>query len=88
VYDYEEESLNTPSDLPYKNQREMMELDREVDAIAVDEVEHLPDAILIDWEKMSNKTLRDPIEPIVKVMGWSFDDLIAEGNQTGLAQFM
>jgi len=88
VYDYTEQSLNAPSNLPYKNQREMMELEREVDAVAVDDIEHLPDGVLIDWDKMANKTLRDPIEPIAKVMGWNFDDLITEGTQSGLAQFM
>jgi DNA polymerase elongation subunit (family B) len=88
IYDYEEQSLNAPTDLPYKKPREVMELDREVDSIAVDDVRNLPDGMLIDWEKMAEKTLRDPIEPIVTVLGWDFDDLITSGEQSGLASFM
>jgi len=88
VYDYEDESLNAPTEHPYKNGRMMHEIDRVLDAIAVDDVRNLPDDILINWEKMAVKTLRDPIEPIAEVMGWSFDDLITEGTQRGLSSFM
>jgi DNA polymerase I len=66
----------------------MVEEGRRVDAVSVEDVRNLPDAVLIDWPKMAEKTIRDPIEPIVDVMGWDFDDLITEGNQTGLAEFM
>lgn len=67
---------------------EMVEEGREVDAIAVEDVRNMPDAVLIDWDKMAEKTLRDPIEPIVDVLGWDFDDLITEGTQSGLGQYM
>jgi len=61
---------------------------RLVDAVAVEDARNMPDGVIIDYDKMATKTLRDPIEPIATVMGWSFDDLITEGKQSGLAQFM
>ena len=93
------DGVTVTSDLPetyqYENKLkandddpEMVEEGREVDAVAVEDVRHMPDAVLIDWDKMAEKTLRDPIEPIVQVMGWDFDDLISEGSQSGLASFM
>jgi len=48
----------------------------------------MPDTVIIDWEKMAEKTIRDPVEPIVDVMGWDFDDLVTEGEQAGLSQYM
>jgi DNA polymerase I len=66
----------------------MVEADRPVDAVAVEDVRRMPEAVLIDWEKMAEKTLRDPIEPIAQVMGWDFNDLTTEGKQSGLSQFM
>jgi len=66
----------------------MIEGGRVVDAVSVEDIRNLPDAVLIDWEKMGNKTIRDPIEPIGDVMGWSWNDLISEGTQTGLAAYM
>jgi DNA polymerase elongation subunit (family B) len=80
--------LNAPRDKPDRNTREMKELGRLVDAISVDDVRNLPECVRIDTEKMAEKTLRSPIEPITTVLGWDFDDLIAEGAQTGLSDYM
>jgi len=89
VYDYEDEfSLNAPTDTPDANRREMKELDKRVDAIAVEDPSNIPDAIQIDWEKMAEKTVEDAVDNIVQTMGWSFDDLVTAGEQSGLAQFM
>ncbi len=89
TFAYEDEyTLNAPQDKEDANKREMKELDREVDAIAVEDVRNLPERVRVDYEKMGNKTLRNPIEPIAEVMGWSFDDLITDGAQAGLADFM
>jgi DNA polymerase I len=78
-----ENKLNCPAD-----DAELAEEGRELDAIAVEEPQKLPDGIIIDYEKMANKTIRDPIEPIAGVMGMNFDDLITEGKQSGLSEFM
>ena len=89
TYDYEEQfSLNAPKDKPDANTREMKELGRTVDAIAVEDVRNIPEAIRIDWEKMSEKTIKDAVDNIAETMGWKFDDLVTEGQQTGLAEWM
>jgi len=89
TYDYGDSfSLNAPKDKPDANKREMKELDREVDAIAVEDVRNIPDEIKIDWEKMAEKTIEDAVNNIAITMGWDFEDLVADGSQTGLADFM
>ena len=89
TYQYDDEyTLNAPHNKEDANRREMKEIDREVDAIAVEDVRHLPEAINIDYEKMGTKTVRDPVEPIIKVMGWTFDNLTDKGQQTGLGNYM
>jgi DNA polymerase I len=88
-YAYDDEmSLNAPKDKPDANRREMKEIDRQVDAIAVEDVRNIPDGIEIDWEKMAEKTIEDAVDNIVITMGWDFDDLVDEGSQQGLADFM
>ena len=82
TYEYDNK-LKADDDEP-----EMVEEGRVVDAVAVEDARNMPDGVIIDYDKMATKTLRDPIEPIATVMGWSFDDLITEGKQSGLAQFM
>lgn len=81
-------ALNAPHSKPDANTREMKEIDREVDAIALENVAHLPECISIDYETMAEKTIRKPVEPIVEVMHWDFDTLTDKGEQTGLASFM
>jgi DNA polymerase I len=89
TYEYEDVfSLNAPSDKPDANTREMKELDREVDAIAVEDVRNIPDSIEIDWEKMAEKTIEDAVNNIAVTMGWSFNDLVMDGSQTALGQYM
>jgi DNA polymerase I len=89
TYDYDEQySLNAPEDKDDANRREMKEIDREVDAVAVEDVRNLPASVNVDYDKMATKTIRDPVEPLVEVMGWSFDELVEEGEQSGLASFM
>ena len=66
----------------------MKELDREVDAIAVEDARNIPEHIDIDWEKMAEKTIEDAVTNIAITMGWDFDDLVSDGSQSGLSQFM
>jgi len=89
VYDYEEQfSLTAPTDTPDANKREMKEIDKRVDAIAVEDPSNIPEEINIDWEKMAEKTIEDAVDNIVQTMDWSFDDLVTAGEQSGLAQWM
>ncbi|AGM11379.1 DNA polymerase elongation subunit (family B) [Halogranum tailed virus 1] len=86
VFVYEEGWERGKDDVP--NDPTQKELGRDMDALSLNDERNLPDAIHIDYDKMANKTLRRPIEPIVKTMGWDFDDLVADSSQSGLAQFM
>jgi DNA polymerase I len=89
TYDYENLfELNAPKDKPDANKREMKELDRAVDAIAVEDVRNIPSSIDIDWEKMAEKTIEDSVNNIAVTMGWHFSDLVNDGSQSGLADFM
>lgn len=86
VFVYQEDWERGSDDVP--NDPTQKELGRDMDALALNDERNLPKEITIDYEKMANKTLRRPIEPIVKTMGWQFDDLVADSSQSGLAQFM
>jgi DNA polymerase elongation subunit (family B) len=89
IYDYEDElSLNAPENKPYFSEREMVEVGNQVDAICVEDVRSIPPHISIDFEKMGKKTIRSPVEPITTVMGWNFDEMVSEGSQSNLAQYM
>jgi DNA polymerase elongation subunit (family B) len=66
----------------------MHEIDRRVDAIAVEDVRNIPTPVLIDYEKMAEKTIKNTVEPIGDVMGWKFHDMINEGRQIMLVDFM
>lgn len=85
VYVYDKEY--TPGDTVQKNSK-IKELGRDVDAIAVNDARSIPEKIRIDNEKMADKTLRNPIEDIVRTMDWDFDDLVQDGEQSGLSAFM
>jgi len=89
TYDYEDRySLNAPQEKDDANTREMKEIGRGVDCVSVEDVRRMPEAVQIDFEKMGNKAVRRPVEPIIDVMHWSFDDLTSDGEQSGLASFM
>lgn len=87
IYD-DEFSLNAPQDKADANKREMKEVGREVDALSVEDVRNIPEAIRIDWEKMSEKTIEDAVNNIAATMGWQFDELVSESEQQGLAHYM
>ena len=89
TYDYEDIfTLNAPMDKPEANERKMVEIDSEVDAIAVEDVRNIPDTITIDWKKMAEKTIEDAVSNILRTMGWTFDEMVSDSSQSGLSQFM
>lgn len=63
------------------------EIDDPVDAITVTKPELIPDDFDIDYERMSEKVLRKPIEPIAATMDVEWDHVIGEGRQSGLDAF-
>jgi len=88
VYDYQDKfdlTANVPADEENKG---FHEVGRKVDAISVEDVNNIPPTIRIDYEKMAEKNMRKPVEPIMEVMNWNFDWFIEEGKQVGLADFM
>jgi len=61
---------------------------RQVDAVAVEKPDKVPDEFVVDTDKMIEKVLEDPLTPILEAMHWSFDDAVADTDQGSLAQFM
>ena len=86
TYDYSHKNLNAPES--GGNTKRIKELDRDVDAIAVEDIDNIPEVARIDWEKLAEKNVRNPVEPITWTMGWDFDELVSDGNQQSLVQFM
>jgi DNA polymerase I len=74
-------------DYPHHYSAETAEDGDQVDYIAVEDVSNIPDEFKIDWESQVEKVLRNPIEPIVRTMGWQWEDVTSPGNQVGLDQF-
>lgn len=69
----------------------------EVDAIAVSDPSKLPDDINVNTSKMIEKTLRDPLTPILSPMRWDFDSALSaetyhemntDEEQNALSSFM
>ncbi len=88
TYDYDHRSLTAPDDAATPEQDRMKEIGRPVDAISLEDVRNMPEPAEPDWDKLAEKNLRNPIEPIVRTMGWQFDNLISETDQMNLANYM
>lgn len=59
-----------------------------VDAISVEEPNKVPDDFVIDYDVMIEKTLEDPLTPILNPMNWDFDEALADSEQGSLSAFM
>jgi len=72
---------------------ETLEDEDVVDSLAVNDVRNIPDGFQLNWEGTKNdrgmieKTVKSPIEPIIKTMGWTWQDVMSEGRQAGLGAF-
>jgi DNA polymerase I len=63
------------------------EVNDPVDAIAVEETDRVPDAFVIDYATIIEKSLEDKLEPILETMGMAWRDLLEDGQQSGLDQW-
>jgi DNA polymerase elongation subunit (family B) len=79
---YEYESYPKDSRRP-----DPLEVDRTVDAIAVEDADRVPKEFVLDKEKMIEKELEDKIQPILRTIGEDWDGLVGEGRQVGLGQW-
>jgi DNA polymerase I len=75
------------NDYPHHYSADTAEDGDEVDYIAVEDVDNIPNEFKIDWELLAEKVIRNPIEDIIKTMGWSWVDIVSSGRQSGLDQF-
>jgi DNA polymerase I len=80
---YEYDDYPTDSDRP-----DPPEVGRNVDAIAVNNPDRIPDDFVLDIDKMVNKELEDKVQPILRTIGEDWDGLVGEGRQVGLGSFV
>jgi len=59
-----------------------------VDAVAGEHPNEVPDAFVVDTDKMVDKVLRDPLTPILNAMRWDFDEAMADSTQVTVDDFM
>lgn len=60
----------------------------EVDAISVEQPDKVPEEFVVDVDKMIEKTVEDPLTPILSPMRWDFDEAMADSEQTSMEAFM
>jgi hypothetical protein len=58
-----------------------------VDVVSLTDVSALPSDVTVDWTTHANKTIRDPLEPIIETVGYDWDALVADQRQTGLTDY-
>jgi len=73
--------------LPRTYSADTAEDGQKVDAIAVLEADDLPDGVEIDTTKMCEKAIKDPVTDILSQMGYSYDSLIADTDQTDITDY-
>lgn len=80
--------LSSPDGLPEKTYTaETAEDGDVVDALSAEDARDLPDGISINWTKHNQKAVVDPMRPIIRTMGWSWEGIRDHTQQSGLAEF-
>lgn len=81
----------------YPKEWDTKEAGTDVDAVAVEQPNKLPDEFVVDTSKMIEKVLEDPLTPILSPMRWDFEDALdsdtyhemhTDEDQDSLAAFM
>ncbi|WP_172977355.1 3'-5' exonuclease [Halosegnis longus] len=76
VYEYEDYPIDGRPDPP--------EVGREIDGLAVENPDRLPDEFVIDLDEIVEKELRGKMNGILVTMGQDWDETITEGSQSTL----
>jgi hypothetical protein len=74
-------------DYPHTYTAETAEDGDDVDAVALNDADALPESFAVDRAKMVEKTLEDPLTPILSAMNWSFEDCRADTEQSDISSF-
>jgi len=73
--------------LPATYTAETNEDGRAVDVVSLTDVSALPSDVTVDWREHADKTIRDPLQPIIETVGHEWDALVADQRQTGLTDY-
>jgi DNA polymerase I len=57
------------------------------DVVCFEYAEQVPDEFEVDWDKMLEKTVRNPTERILEALGWSWSEVVNGQRQQGLGSF-
>ncbi|XGI84315.1 DNA polymerase domain-containing protein [Halorutilales archaeon Cl-col2-1] len=57
------------------------------DVVCFEYEEQIPDEFVVDWDKMLQKTLEEPISRILEALDWSWSEVESGQEQTGLGEF-
>jgi DNA polymerase elongation subunit (family B) len=80
--------LSSPDGLPRRTyDAETPEDGNVVDAISVEQAHQLPSNLDIDWAKHTEKALVDPLEPVLRTMGWSWGGVRDGSVQKGVGEW-
>lgn len=72
---------------PEDGRPESPEVERPVDAIAVERPSRLPDGFEVDMDAIIQKELEEKLEDILTTIGLDWDDMLTDGTQVGLDAF-
>lgn len=51
------------------------------DVVCFEYADEIPSGFVIDWEKMLDRTLKQPISRIIEALGWSWEDIDPSGTK-------
>lgn len=74
-------------DLPKTYEAETAEDGELVDWIAVEDVDNLPDGVVLDRDELVRKVLQQPIKPIIRTLRWEWDEIVHGHEQRGLEMY-
>lgn len=58
-----------------------------VDAVSVENPNKVPDNFVIDMDTQLEKTIGSSLKPILSAMNWSYDEIVADSQQSGLGEW-